>query len=100
MGVAYHTIYTPDGAPVNLFDRVIIGIVQAVYGAGTTTGVATSVAVTWSEPIATPYFVVDSKVEAGSTLITSKTATGFTFTMTPGATVTLAGGTVELLIVS
>ncbi len=100
MGIAYHTLYAPDGLALNLFDRANIGTVTATYGAGTTTGVATAVAVTWSEPISTPYWASDSKIEAGSSLITNRTSTGFTFTMTPNATATLTGGSVEILIVS
>lgn len=101
MGIAYHTIYSPDGAALNLFDRATMGTVTATYGAGTTAGVATAVAVTWTEPVATPYCVLPSMVEDSSYFVTGKTTTGFTLTVSPRtALLTLAGGTVEILIVS
>lgn len=101
MGIAYHTLYSPDGAALNLFDRVVLGTVTATYGAGTTTGVSTAVAVTWSEPIATPYFAVASPIEDAAYFVSGRTNTGLTLTATPRVgTTTLAGGSVEILILS
>ena len=100
MGIAYHTTYSPDGAGLNLFDRAIVGTVTAVYGAVTSGGTAV-VAVTWSEPIPTPYWAGEAKIESSSSIITNKTSTGFTLTITPSpSTSTLAGGSIEILLVS
>lgn len=101
MGIAYHTLYAPDGVGLNLFDRVNFGTVTATYGAGTTTGLTTAVAVTWSEPIATPYFASVSPIEDASYYISGRTSTGLTLNAIPRvATTTLVGGSVEILLVS
>jgi hypothetical protein len=101
MGIAYHTAYSPDGLAMQLFDRIVVGTVQAVYAAGTTTGVATAVAVTWSEPIATPYIAIASPVEASSVHFTSRTALGMTVNITPVVlTTTLAGGTIQIALLA
>lgn len=100
MGVAYHTVYTPDGAAVNLFDRVTLGLISVTYPAGTTTGVAATIPVTFGEPIATPYWAQESKIESSTSIITGRTSMGFTLTITPGTTSTLGGGTISILVVS
>lgn len=101
MGIAYHTMYAPDGTAMQLFDRVVVGTVTGTYAAGTTTGVATAVAVTWSEPIATPYMAFGSIGEAASVHFTSKTALGMTVNITPVVlTSTLAGGTFSALLMA
>ena len=101
MGIAIHSLYSPDGTLLNLFDRGILGTVTATYGAGTTTGLATAVAVTWGEPIVTPYAAVASPIEASTIHFTSKTAIGMTVNVTPLlTTATLAGGSLEVLLVS
>jgi len=100
MGIAYHTLYAPDGAALNLFDRATFGTVTAVYGAGAT-GAATAVAVTWSEAIATPYYASVSPIEDASYFISGRTSTGLTLNAVPRvATTSLAGGSVEILLIS
>lgn len=101
MGIAYHTLYAPDGAALNLFDRAILGTVTATYGAGTTTGVATAVAVTWSEPIVPTYFAAVSPIEDAAYYITGRTTTGLTLNAVPRVlATTLTGGSVEILLIS
>lgn len=101
MGIAYHTTYAPDGTALNLFDRVVLGTVTAVYGAGTTTGTPTAVAVTWAEPIPTPYAAIASPIEDAAYFISGRTSTGFTLTATPRVlATTLTGGSVEIVIIS
>lgn len=99
MGIAFQDIYVADGLGFTLFDRINAGVVQATYGAGTTTGLATAVAVTWAEPIATPYNPIASPVEACTVHFTSKTTIGMTVNITPLlSTATLVGGTVPIVI--
>lgn len=101
MGIAYHTMYAPDGAGLNLFDRVVTGTVTAVYAAGVSTGAASTVAVTWSEPIVTPYTVLMSPVEDCTYFVTAKTTVGFTLNVNSRlATGTLTGASVECFILS
>lgn len=108
MGIAYHTTYSPDGAGMNLFDRVVLGTVTAVYPSGVSAGAASTLAVTWTEPVPTAYTALMSPIENSSYFITSKTTTGFTLNVVPTPTVagtvvsvgTLAGGSVEILLIS
>lgn len=101
MGISYHSLYTPDGAGVNLFDRLVAGTVTATYPSGASAGVASTVAVTWGEPVPTPYTVLVSPVEDSTYFITSKTATSCILNVAPRlAASTLAGGTVEVLLFS
>lgn len=101
MGISYHSIYAPDGAGLNLSDRVVAGTVTAVYTLGASAGAASTIAVTWAEPIPTPYAVVMSPVEDSTYFISAKTTVGFTLNVAPRlAASTLAGGSVELIILS
>jgi len=101
MGIPYHTTYSPDGAGLNLFDRVNLGTVTAVYGPGASAGATVTAAVTWSEPLALPYCAIPSLIEPSSYFITSRTTVGFSMVITPAlAAATLAGGSVEILLIS
>lgn len=101
MGIAYHTIYAPDGAGLNLFDRVVAGTVTAVYPAGTSTGATSVIAVVWNEPVITPYTVLMSPVEDCTYFVTAKTTVGCTLNLNPRlATGTLTGASVECFILS
>lgn len=101
MGIAYHTMYAPDGTTPNLFDRLIVGNLTAVYPAGVSTGAASTVAVTWGEPVVTPYTVLMSPVEDCTYFVTSKTTVGFTLNVNSRlATGTLTGASVEIFILS
>lgn len=101
MGIAYHSIYSPDGAGLNLFDRAVVGTLTAVYTVGASAGAASTIAVAWTEPVPTPYAVVMSPVEDSTYFITAKTTVGFTLNVAPRlAASTLAGGSVELIILS
>lgn len=101
MGIAYHTIYSPDGAGLNLFDRVVAGTVTAVYPTGATSGGAVTLAVSWSEPVVTPYTLLMSPIEDCTYFFTSKTAIGCVLNVNPRlATASLTGGSVEILILS
>lgn len=101
MGVAYHTAYAPDGATVNLFDRIVIGTVTAVYGAGVSTGAAVTVALTWGEAVVSNYTLLLSPIEDSTHFFTSKTATGAVLNVSSRlATGTLTGGSVEVLLLS
>jgi hypothetical protein len=101
MGIAYHTTYAPDGTALNLFDRVNLGTVTAVYGVGASAGATVAAAVTWSEPLALPYCAIPSLIEPSSYFITSRTPLGFSLVLTPAlTTATLAGGSVEILLIS
>lgn len=101
MGIAYHTQYSPDGAGLNLFDRVVTGTVTATYGAGASSGAASTVTVTWGEAVVTPYTVLMSPVEDCTYFFTSKTPTSCVLNVAPRlAASTLAGGVVEVLLVS
>lgn len=101
MGIAYHTLYTPDGAGTNLFDRITLGTVTAVYPAATATGALTTIAVSWTEPVPTPYTVLMSPVEDCTYFITSKTTVGFTLNLNSRLlTGTLTGASVECFILS
>ena len=100
MGIAYHTIHAPDGAGLNLFDRVTIGTITAVYPSAATS-VTSTLAVTWSEPVATPYTVILSPIEDCTYFITNKTTVGFTLNVSPRlAANALAGGSVEILLLA
>lgn len=100
MGIAYHTSYSPDGTILNLFDRVVIGNVTAVYPAATA-GATSTIAVTWGEPIPTPYMAIMSPIEDCTYFVSARTTVGFTLNVLPRlAANTLAGGSVEILIVS
>lgn len=101
MGIAFHTMYSPDGAGLNLFDRAVVGTLTAVYPVGVSAGATSTIAVTWTEPVVTPYAVVMSPIEDSTCFFTSKTTVGFTLNVAPRlATATLAGGSVELIILS
>lgn len=100
MGIAYHTIYTPDGAGTNLFDRVVVGSVTAVYPAATA-GATSTIAVTWGEPIPTPYAALISPIEDCTYFVSARTTVGCVLNVLPRlAANTLAGGSVELFILS
>lgn len=100
MGIAYHTLYAPDGVGLNLFDRAIVGTVTAIYpsvGAGS----LSSVAVSWTEPVITPYALVMSPIEDCTYYFTNKTALGCTLNVLPRlAANTLSGGSVEIIMQS
>jgi hypothetical protein len=98
MGIAYHTIHAPDGAGLNLFDRVTIGTVTAVYPSATA-GATSTLAVTWNEPVALTYTAIMSPIEDCTYFITNKTTVGFTLNVNPRlAANTLGGGSVEILL--
>lgn len=100
MGIAYHTLYAVDGQTLNVADRAFFGTVTAVY-ASATAGLVSTVAVTWTEPVMLPYCAIMSPIEQCQYSITSRTTTGFTLNVYPGtALLALAGGSVEILIVS
>lgn len=100
MGISYHNVYTPDGVGTNLFDRIVLGTVTAVYPAAATSASST-IAVTWGEPIPTPYAVLMSPVEDCTYFVSSKTTVGFVLNVNARiAANTLAGGSVECLILS
>jgi hypothetical protein len=100
VGIAYHTIHAPDGAGLNLFDRVTIGTITAVYPAAALT-VTSTLAVSWTEPVATPYTAIMSPIEDCTYFITNKTTVGFTLNVNARlATNTLAGGSVEILLLA
>lgn len=100
MGIAYHTLYATDGTGLNVADRVYFGTVTATY-ASASAGVASTIAVAWSEPIPTPYCAIMSPVEDCTYFISVKTTLGFTLNVLPRlAANALAGGTVEILIIS
>jgi hypothetical protein len=100
MGISYKDVYSPDGAGMNLFDRVNIGTVTAIYPSAATAASAT-VTVTWGEPLMTPYFVIMSPIEDSTHFFTAKTALGCMLTVNARlATSTLAGGSVEILLIS
>lgn len=101
MGIAYHTLYTPDGAGVNLSGQVDIGTVTATYPATTTTGASTAVTLTWNEPIPTPYVALATPVEASAIYFTSPTTKSVVMNVIPLlGTATLNGGTTEVLLLS
>lgn len=100
MGIAYHTLYAADGTTANVADRWYFGTVTATY-ASAGAGLTSTVVVTWTEPIPGPYCAVMSPVEDCTWYMTSKTSTGFTLNVWPRLLANaLAGGTVEILIVS
>lgn len=100
MGVAYHTLYVPDGAAVNLFDRVVVGAYPVTYVGGSA-GVAVTTVVTFGGRVPTPYAAVVSSVEDSTYYVTSRTNTGCSLVISPRlAANSLAGGTVQLMIVS
>lgn len=100
MGIAYHNFYSPDGLGLNLFDRAIVGTATAVYPAAATSASST-IAVSWTEPVPTPYAVIMSPIEDSTYFITSKTTVGFTLNVNARLSAsTLAGGSVELFIIS
>ena len=101
MGVAYHTLYAPDGAPVNLFDRVVLGTITVTYAAAASSGASVATTVTWGEPILGPYAVFVSPTEDSTYFVTGKAATSLTLTMAPRlVSASLTGGNVELLLIS
>lgn len=100
MGLSYQSLYAPDGLATNRSDAVIFGTVSATY-ASASAGVASTVAVTWTEPVPTTYCAVMSPVEDCTYYLTSKTTLGFTLNVLPRlAANSLAGGTVEIMVVS
>jgi hypothetical protein len=100
VGVAYHTLYTPDGAGVNLADRIVIGSVTVTYASGSA-GAAVTTAVSWAGRIPTPYTLLMSCVEDCTYYATSRTYTSLSLVVAPRlAANSLAGGTVELLFIS
>lgn len=101
MGIAYHSFYSPDGLGLNLFDRAVVGTITAVYPSGATSGGASTLAVTWSEPVPTPYTVLMSPIEDSTYFVTSKTTVGFTLNVNPRLAISqVTGGSVELFILS
>lgn len=101
MGIAYHTTYAPDGVTLNLFDRVVLGTVTATYLAVTATNTATTLAVSWTEPVPTPYCAIASPTEDATYFITGRTSVGFNLVVSPRQILgTLAGGPVEILLIS
>lgn len=100
MGVAYHSVYVPDGLGLNLSGVITMGTATATY-ASQSAGVTSTIAVTWTEPVVTPYCILPSMVEDATWFITSKTTLGFTLNIFPRlAANSLAGGTVEILVIS
>lgn len=100
MGLSYSSAYIPDGLGLNRSDAIIIGTVSATY-ASAGAGVASTVAVAWTEPVPTTYCAVMSPVEDCTYYLTSKTTLGFTLNVLPRlAASSLAGGTVRLMILS
>jgi hypothetical protein len=101
MGLAYHDLYSVDGQLLNTFDRAYFGTVTVTYAAGGGAGSAVTATVSWTEPVPTPYCAIMSPVEDCTYFISAKTTLGFTLNVLPRlAANTLAGGTVEILIVS
>lgn len=100
MGISYHSLYAADGTTLNVADRAYFGTLTATYPAAAV-GVVSTLAVTWTEPVPMPYTAVMSPVEDSTYFITAKTTLGFTLNVAPRtALLTLAGGTVEILLVS
>lgn len=100
MGIAYHTSYTPDGAGTNLFDRVVLGTVTVICPTAAAS-LGTTIAVSWNEPVPTPYTAIPSLIEDSTYFITNRTTTGCSLVIMPrllGGT--LAGGSIELLLMS
>ncbi len=100
MGIAYHNIYAVDGAGLNDAFRIYHGTVTAVYpSAGA--GIASTVVVTWTEPIPLPYTAVLSPIEDCTYFFNARTALGCTLNVLPRlAANALAGGSVEIMISS
>jgi hypothetical protein len=101
VGISYHSAYAPDGAALNLFDRVVIGTVTATYGAGVSTGASVVTTLTWTEPVASTYTIIVSPIEDSTSFFTAKTQLSAVMTMNSRlATGTLTGGPVEVLILT
>jgi hypothetical protein len=96
MGVAFHTAYSPDGLLPNLTDRICIGSVSATYAGSASTA---TVAVTWTEPVPTPYIAIPCMKEAAVAFISSPTNTGFTLNVA-ALSGNLTGETVEIFLFS
>lgn len=97
MGIPFHTMYAVDG--LNGFavaDRVFFGSVAATYAGGANTA---TVAVTFTEPVPTPYAVLYSFPEQAFGYTTSATALGFTVNVIK-ISGNLTGGSVECVIVA
>jgi hypothetical protein len=100
MGIAYHNVYAPDGAALNLFDRVTLGTVTVTYPAATA-GASSTIVATWNEPIVTGYTALISPIEDCTYFISARTTTSCLLTVNARlATNTLSGGAVELLLIS
>lgn len=100
MGIAYHTSYAVDGCGLNAANRVYLGSVTATYAAAAP-GVASTVAVTWTEPVPISYTALMSPTEDCTYFISAKTTVSLTLNVLPRlAANSLVGGTVEILIIS
>jgi hypothetical protein len=98
MGLSFHSLYTPDGLAVARSDAPWGGIATATYAAAGA-GVASTVAVSWTEPMPTPYCAIVSPVEDCTWFLSNRTALGFTLNVSPRlAANSLAGGTVKILV--
>lgn len=97
MGIAVHTIYSPDGLTLNAADKAYLGTVSVTYASTSGTATATA-AVTWVEPIPTPYCAVPCMKEQANFWFTSMTNTGFTFNIAGLAS--LSGATIEVALFS
>jgi hypothetical protein len=95
MGIAYHTLYAADGLGLNVADRAYVGTVSVTYAATSGTAAATA-AVTWTEPVPTPYCAVPCMKEQANFWFTSMVSTGFTFNIAGLAS--LSGATIEVAI--
>ncbi len=102
MSVEIHTIEVPGG--LNNYtnsDRVILGLTTITYGAGGSAGAVVTVAVTFTEPIQTPFDVFYAPTADVTAFTTAQTPTGFTVNIEPRlSTATVAAGTIGALIVS
>jgi len=101
MGIPFHEMYAVDGLNFAIADRIYAGTIAVVYAAGGGAGQAVTAAVTWTEPVPTPYAVYFDLPEDATAFASSRTALGFTYNIRPRlAANTLAGGTFSALVVA
>lgn len=104
MSILTHTIESPDGFTPARQDRVIVGSLPGIANAaGGSAGaaVATPVSLPASASLPASYSVLVNPGQDATWYVSSKTASGFTVTLTPRlAASTLAAGTFDVVVVA
>lgn len=98
-----HIVEVADGSNNLWSDRLIVGVQNGLASAaGGSAGAAVTVTVAFADlPAVYGVHVGINNADAATAVVSNKTSTGFTVTLAPAvATVTLAAGTIDVLVVA